>query len=387
MSTPDVAGPLIGAGPIASPPPAKTERRTIRSIDGLKGVAAIGIVIFHMTAALAYSPELGFTAGWFGKYFLLLDLFFIISGYGVASGYARTFEHGVTAQSYGQFLWGRFIRLYPLYLFVLLVLVGQDLAYLVTKSTGVLDPGYEPFGRETANVENLIYSLLMVQSWGFTYKLVWNIPAWYVSALVCAYLAFPFIAWGVSKIPPAQRGPFLIVAMSLATIALHIAFQARAFPAPNDQSPLRAILEFTLGYGIAQLRAGPAWKRHLQLPVLILVFVGFHMAWRDWQILMLLALFLWTLLDDEGLVARVLGSRPLVWLGAASYGIFLVHQPILSWFDALGRASWSDQVWILWSENFSWNIALRFVVIILVGWAAQRFIATPAQKWLAAKKG
>ena len=365
----------------------KPPRRTIRAIDGVKGIAAIGIVIFHMTAALAYSRELGFLAGEFGKYFLLLDLFFVISGFGVGSSYARPFHNGIAWRDYRAFLWTRFIRLYPLYLFVLLVLGAQDLIYLITKTNGWWDPGYEPFGRVTANIWNYITSLLMVQSWGFHNKLVWNIPAWYVSALICAYLAFPFIAWAIARIDERYRAFVLIAVTGAATIALHIAFQARMFPGPNDMSPLRAILEFALGYGIAQLKSGPAWKRHLQLPLLALVFYMLHTwGWRDWQILAVMIVFLWTLLDDRGIAAAVLGSPPLVWLGAASYGIFLVHQPILSWFDALGRSDLSSHVWILWSEYFSWNIALRFAVIILIGWAAQRCIAAPAQAWLQGKK-
>ena len=72
----------------------------------------------------------------------------------------------------------------------------------------------------------------------------------------------------------------------------------------------------------------------------------------------------------------------MVWLGGVSYGIFLLHQPMLSWFDALGRSPLSADLWILWKENFSWNIALRFVLIILFGWLAQRLVADPAQRWL-----
>ena len=62
--------------------------KRIFALDGLRGLAALGIVLFHASAALAYSPDFGFLAGWFYKYFLLLDLFFIVSGFGIAS--ART---------------------------------------------------------------------------------------------------------------------------------------------------------------------------------------------------------------------------------------------------------------------------------------------------------
>lgn len=363
--------------------PAAPQR--ILALDGLRGIAALGIVLFHASAALAYSADFGFMAGWFYKYFLLLDLFFVVSGFGVASAYAHTFETRVTAKAYGRFLWSRFIRLYPLYLFVLIVLALQELVFLVLLNAGIWDPGYVPFEKPTANLENFLACLFLVQSWGFGNKLVWNIPAWYVSALICAYIAFPFIAWSAARLPQAWRAPLLIAVSGAGALALHAAYSQGMFRAPNDLSPLRAILEFTLGYGIALLKPGPAWKRFLQVPLLALVFWGLHHGWRDPVLLGLLALFLWSLLDDRGIVAAVLGIRPLVWLGAASYGIFLVHQPLLSWFDALGRSPLSHYVWILWRENFSWNIALRFVLIVIVGWLAQRMIANPAQRWLQRK--
>ena len=366
---------------------AARQTRTVRAIDGLKGVGALGIVVFHMSAALAYSPEFGFTAGWFGKYFLLLDLFFVLSGYGVALGYADTFRERVTARDYGRFLWGRFVRLYPLYLFVLLVLGAQEIVHLAAMTAGWYDPGHIPFQKPTANWWNYLTSLARVQSWGFHNKLVWNIPAWYVSALICAYFVFPFLAWTAARLPVRYRAAAVIAVAGCATVALHIAFQARLFPGPNDMSPLRAVVEFGLGYGIALLKPGPAWRRWLQLPLVVVVFWGLHHGWRDWQILIAMTALLWALLDDVGVAAAFLGSRAMVWLGSISYGIFLVHQPILSWFDALGRSPLAPHLWILWSQHFSWNIALRFVVIVVAGWAAHRYVATPAQRWLQGTAG
>lgn len=364
----------------ASAPP-----RPVRALEGLKGVSALGIVIFHMSAALAYSREFGFTAAWFGNYYLLLDLFFVISGYGIGLSYAARFENGVSARGWGAFMWARLVRLYPLYIAVLLILAFQDLVFLGLKDAGLWDPGYQPFERPKANVGNLISSIFMTQAWGFHDKLVWNIPAWYVSALICAYMAFPFIAWAAGRLGRNARAAALIALGGGGAVALHIAFAQGLFHAPNDLSPLRAVLEFMLGYGISQLRPGPRWRSWLQLPALALVFIGFHAPLQDWLSFVFLALFMWTLLDDRGPAAWALGLRPLTWLGAASYGIFLVHQPLLSWFDAIGRSWLAPHAWILWSEHFSWNIALRFVVIVFVGWAAQRFIATPAQRLLTRK--
>ncbi|MCC6919279.1 MAG: acyltransferase [Alphaproteobacteria bacterium] len=361
---------------------AGAERREIRAIDGLRGVAALGIVIYHGRSSLAYAPELAFAAGAFEKYYLLLDLFFVVSGYAIASGYGGMFTARVTAADYGRFLWGRIPRLYPLYLFVLLLLVAQEFFFLWSRASGLWDPGYMPFERPFANPGNLATSLVLLQAWGIHDKLVWNVPAWYVSALMGAYLAFPFIARAASGLPARLRGVVLIGLAGTATLALHAAYQINAFPPPFDLAPLRAVLEFTIGYGLAQLAPLPAWRRHLQVPLLALAMASLHLGWRDEMSVLLLIAFFWSLLDDRGVVAAVLGSAPLVWLGGASYGIFLVHQPMLSLFDGLNNTPLSRSLWLLWSEYFTWNLALRLVLVVLAGWLAQRLIADPARRWL-----
>ncbi|MFH2008532.1 MAG: acyltransferase [bacterium] len=354
----------------------------IHAIDGLRGVAALGIVLYHMRATLAYSPELKWAAGGFEKYYLLLDLFFIVTGFSIASGYAETFERRFTAREYGRFLWGRFARLYPLYLCVLLVLAAQETIYLFTDAAGLGLAPYPPWGRSCATPETFVTSLFMLQSWGFHDKLVWNIPAWYVSALVVAYLAFPGLARVTSLLSPRLRAVILVGLASAAAVALHAASAAGAFPRPMDLSPVRAIVEFSVGYGLARLEPGPAWRRHLQLPLLLLAGVGLHAPWPDCLTLALLGLGFWTLLEDRGLVAAPLRTQPLVWLGGISYAVFLVHHPMIGWFNGLHSTSLSVWLPLLWTKYLTANIVLRFVVIVLVAWLATRALAEPARRWL-----
>jgi len=46
----------------------------------------------------------------------------------------------------------------------------------------------------------------------------------------------------------------------------------------------------------------------------------------------------------ESLVARVLGSRLLGWLGLVSYGVFLWHLPLLEWLSRHGGQTWLPQI-------------------------------------------
>ena len=75
-------------------------------------------------------------------------------------------------------------------------------------------------------------------------------------------------------------------------------------------------------------------------------------------------------LDQGGPVARVLAWRPLVWLGAISYGVYLWHWPI---FLALNgeRTGWSG--WPLF--------ALRCAATVAVAAASWWLLEQPIRRW------
>jgi peptidoglycan/LPS O-acetylase OafA/YrhL len=99
------------------------DRRQYRTLDGLRGVAALSVVILH-------TPH--FFDQWRLSYsFLAVDLFFVLSGFVLAAAYEAKLQAGMTALS---FLRIRLIRLYPLYL--LGTLLGVPVALMAMKYGG-----------------------------------------------------------------------------------------------------------------------------------------------------------------------------------------------------------------------------------------------------------
>ncbi|RQO75222.1 acyltransferase [Pedobacter sp. KBW06] len=92
-------------------------------LDGLRGIAAIAIVIFHFME-MAYPPEQNFIA----HGFLAVDFFFCLSGFVI--GYA--YDDRIGKMGLGQFFKSRLIRLQPL------VILGSVL--------GLLAFLFDPFG-------------------------------------------------------------------------------------------------------------------------------------------------------------------------------------------------------------------------------------------------
>lgn len=79
-------------------------KRTFETLDGLRGLAAVLVVMFHCGPWLkSLTPP---------KAFLCVDLFFMLSGFVVANAYEPRFQNGMKAKD---FILIRLVRLYPLY--------------------------------------------------------------------------------------------------------------------------------------------------------------------------------------------------------------------------------------------------------------------------------
>ncbi|HEY7051030.1 MAG TPA: acyltransferase, partial [Mycobacterium sp.] len=75
-------------------------------------------------------------------------------------------------------------------------------------------------------------------------------------------------------------------------------------------------------------------------------------------------------LDQRGAVARVLAWRPLVWLGAISYGVYLWHWPVFLVLNG-ARTGWSGLA----------LFAVRCVVTVVLAAASWWLIEQPIRRW------
>ncbi len=74
-------------------------------LDGLRGVAAIAVMLHH------YTQHTG--RDWFGGAWVAVDLFFVLSGFVIAHSYSKKILGGM---SFREFMLARFVRLGPLYI-------------------------------------------------------------------------------------------------------------------------------------------------------------------------------------------------------------------------------------------------------------------------------
>ncbi len=103
------------------------DKRRYLALDTFRGLAAVGVAIFHFRWT---HPELS-ASPMFDRLFNLLDFFFILSGFVLAHVYISKPTPVV------EFAWRRLARLYPLHVFALAMFAVLQVAKLVAEHTGL----------------------------------------------------------------------------------------------------------------------------------------------------------------------------------------------------------------------------------------------------------
>jgi peptidoglycan/LPS O-acetylase OafA/YrhL len=310
------------------PPLNKIDRLT-----SVRGFAALYVVLFHcqgLVAGFNLTPWTNLVE----KGYLAVDFFFVLSGFIIAYVYAAEFDAG--SGDYRRFLWLRLARVYPVHLVMLAVVFGLW--------------GFGDSLLFTNTPRTLASNALLVHSWGISRKLSFNFPSWSVSAEWFAYLAFPLL---LSLSKPVARRPALAVACAIASIVvlgicasqllppgiviggrtLELnAMPARPFDMASTFALLRVTLEFLAGLFLFRAfgelgRAGRVgWVTIVTAGLLLLTLHSTRLPpiVQDTLAVSEAAILILCLALGGG-AGGLLDSRAALFLGEASYSIYMVH--------------------------------------------------------------
>ncbi|MFS8973953.1 acyltransferase [Cupriavidus necator] len=295
----------------------------IRSLTGLRGIAALLVAIFHI-----HQPG---GDGWLSMFFrhgyLAVDLFFVLSGFVMALTYGAMFREGFSWKPYGVFLGKRIARVYPLYLFI-----------TATMSVAVLERTAQA-GHDVTFV--VVTNLLMVQAWGLAPSLMPS--TWSVSTEWAAYLLFPWLAgrllYGRKAHACAWAG---ICAIGIAAVALANTGGKGPLDIMRYDSAgpvVRCIAGFSLGIVAYRVRSVPAIRQWLgnrfSATALWLAALGLMcLPGTDVVVVLLFPALVANLSLQSSRLSSLLGSRVIYTLGVWSYSFYLIHLP----FDGLQTA-------------------------------------------------
>lgn len=326
--------------------------RTFVTLDGLRGVAAITVVVWHLPG-----PRLLPSA------YLAVDLFFMLSGFVLAYRYDGKLKDDRAARS---FLLMRLIRLYPLYLVgSLLGLLGQLWMF------GGVAPTH-------AYAELAMQSLFagvalpLISAHGLVFPL--NVPAWSLFYEFLVNAVFGFTNRRIDR-----RALIAIIAVSgtllagLLAVVGHMQF--------TGQMPkflfagIRTVFGFYVGVLLFRLWDKdrlPLWKIPSSLLAIALVLLlAAPTAKPIGPVLTFLIVFTaFPLLLTIGLANEPQGAlaRFMSWLGLLSFPLYAVHYPILlfierAWPDLAGApraaVSLGASITVAWLCLRLWDIPVR----------------------------
>ncbi|PLR40487.1 acyltransferase [Chimaeribacter coloradensis] len=149
------------------------------ALDSFRGLCAMSVVVYHVNMVGSVT-ELSF----FRASHLLVDFFFVLSGFVLAHGYG--FKSGLR---FKDFFISRTFRIFPLHIFMLGVFILLEIAKWLAYKKGFVFNSI-PFTGVTAPQE-ILPNLVLVQSWTpLTNPLSYNFPSWSISVEYYMYMIF-----------------------------------------------------------------------------------------------------------------------------------------------------------------------------------------------------
>ena len=316
----------------------------LSALTSLRFFAALYVVFHHafvIPSFLTWIPPNGVVGRFLGLGYVAVSFFFLLSGYILGIVYL---QRGGTVDL-RSFYSARFARVYPLFFLTLVIDTPNLLAMKVAD--------YGLSGGLVRTAIRFVANTFMLQAWYPPWRGIDN-PNWSLSAETFFYLAFPFLGIALWKL----RG----MTFWLASGAMYLGGQLLVFwvaPRISAESatflPILHLSTFAMGILLArwQTRRGEQPGRLGRIgslgPSLVTILaVACFCAAVNWSPLipryalydgLLAPVFIgviWSFSHSDWLPARILSVPWLVVLGEASFGLYLIHFPVLHLFEHLG---------------------------------------------------
>ena len=308
--------------------------RYLSNLTPLRGIAAIWVFVFHFNGVMIHFITPGSTH-LIDKGYLMVDLFFIMSGFIICHVYRQSFESGLTLKNFQKFIVARFARIYPLHLFVLIILI----LWVAKLGTGGLDSVFDPAAIPS--------NLLLIHSFGIQKVFTWNVPSWSISAEWWAYMVFPFLIiflYHMQKL--AADLLFLFVIISYLAIMFWLPrkdpFDPSVIVPHNldstfDYGYLRGLAGFIGGMLVYKIYETGLFRNISQkdmtaIPIILITLFCLHIGINDGFYMILFALVVYAFACNNEKLHFICNNRLAQYLGKISYSIYLNGMIIAMFF-------------------------------------------------------
>jgi peptidoglycan/LPS O-acetylase OafA/YrhL len=359
-----------------------------------------------------------------------MSLFFVLSGFVIHYNYSKLVtEQGPSG--YLKFMWARFSRLYPMFLFVLLADYFINSKVMVSSMDAL-----EAF-------RALPWFILFMQSWFYEiigsnsliYQIGWNLPlTWSISTEWFFYITYLLLAYPIVSVSRNRHwAEVRIVAVIFAWIVIFWiaaalvfdqreiidkwAFQKFGLIATQKNgnqdsfvrwvlyfSPYARIGEFVTGCLVCGLylsvkdksvtrREGKiglllTWGALMTIPVCLFlmhtptpIFYGIRKVSDNIGLAPFIAVLIFCIARYKNVISKFLAWRPIISMGEASYSIYLIHMLVFVWITrAVSGAYLPMTVAGIIFGLARFVLILSFLIILSLGLYA--ILEVPARTWL-----
>jgi peptidoglycan/LPS O-acetylase OafA/YrhL len=352
----------------------------IKSLEGGRGIAALIVALYHLKIGADYFSVIR-------NGYLFVDLFFVLSGFVICAAYSDRLN---TAGEFRSFVIRRVGRLLPLLLF-------STIAYLVAANAIVLikqlalsmgygsvlhNPGALDYIIPTA--AELVSTITLTHGLGLFDRLILNTPGWSISTEFYTYFVFAILCLllvGRNRLVAFAVLSIIGFAVSVvASITVHDCLQqGGCLSITYDFGFPRTVFSFFLGALTYHASRTIRWNANaLQVAgavglALVFSLVDAYPA-VSFSFPVIFAVLILSLCADNGWLARILTRKPFLLLGERSYSIYLMHMPLVLFFENIAKRA---------NGVIAGTVVLLMyaaVLIVVSGWT-YRFVEDPFRSW------
>jgi peptidoglycan/LPS O-acetylase OafA/YrhL len=357
-------------------------KQHIKALTSVRFFAALSVVLFHYAQhSIANAPE--WLRTFVASGYLGVTLFFILSGFILV--YVHHDDDFTARPGTRSFFVRRFARIYPVYFLAWLIAGVYFISTWIAPTTPLAD---------AAKLVGLYggLSATLLQGWVPTAAIMWNLPGWSLSAEAFFYAVFPFALVASSRLR-VNTIWLLIVALvilnALALMLIELPFAHRKtiglFFGFNvtwhtflAYFPPLALAQFLMGMMLGRLyvlgqvpvmltRYARTWATIAIIGIIVTLSIQLPQALRGAIAAPLFGLLILALANTQ---QSHRGTDLLVFLGASSYAIYILQNPLDWIFSSIGLNPYRDAL-------------LPYVAsLLLLSMFVYKTIERPAERWI-----
>jgi len=352
------------------------------ALTGMRAIAALNIVFFHFS-----DPK------WFGPFapvvrngYVSVSFFLLLSGFVLAYNYRERADAGKMEAH--RFWVARFSRIYPVYVFSLVLSLGMLMDEYHAQTRGHFYLG-------------LALTPLLLQGWSPLLCTFWNTPAWTLTTDVLFYAIFPvLITWQALTKRLTQLRSILLLLFGFWMLGLVLPTVYSVLHPDGDPhidrysggfwlralkfGPVQHVPSFLFGMALAALNnfLPERSRKRVVLGLLgfasvyAILYFGDRMPYVYLHDGLLMPLYGAIVLGLAGknFLTKMFGILPLLAVGEASYCLYILH---FNLWNLIHNSKVLERTGLIVFDPW-----LSYLVLVLAALIAVRLIERPGQAWI-----